>query len=242
MIMRQKSRTADISPLRKGVIDGTPIGLGYFAVSFSLGIVACKAGLSPAGGFLSSLFTRASAGEYGAYSLIAAGAAVIEVMAVCFIANLRYLLMGAALSQKFAADMPLWKRIICACCITDEIFGISVAYPGKLPVTYPLGATAVAATMWALGTALGITAGNLLPSFIVEALSVALYGMFIAVIIPPCRKNRFLLIIVAFSFIISSISANLPPLSTVSPGLRIVILTVAISAIAAVLKPVKDEE
>lgn len=239
--MRRKSKIVVASPFRKGMIDGTPIGLGYFAVAFSLGIIACKAGLSPAGGFLSSLFTRASAGEYGAYSLIAAGATVLEVMAVCFIANLRYLLMGAALTQKFADDMPLWKRMICACCITDEIFGISVAYPGKLPVSYPLGATAIAATMWALGTALGITAGNILPEFIVNALSVALYGMFIAIIIPPCKTDRFLLTIVAASFVISSLCAKLPPFSTMSPGIRIVILTIVISAVAAVLKPVKDE-
>ena len=239
--MRQESKKAGVSPLRKGLIDGTPIGLGYFAVSFSLGIIACKAGLSPAGGFFSSLFTRASAGEYGTYSMIAAGATVMEVVAVCFVANMRYLLMGTALSQKFADDMPLWKRIVCACCITDEIFAISVAYPGKLPVSYPLGATAVAATMWALGTALGITAGNILPEFVVNALSVALYGMFIAIIIPPCRKDRFLLTIVAASFVISSLCAKLPPFSTMSQGIRIVIFTIVISAVAAVLKPVKDE-
>lgn len=229
------------SPFRKGMVDGIPIGFGYFAVAFSLGIVARTAGLTPVGGFFSSLFTRASAGEYGCYSLIAAGVAIIEVMAVCFIANLRYLLMGAALSQKFSDDMPLWKRIICACCITDEIFGISVAYPGKLPVGYPLGATAVAATMWATGTALGITAGNILPEYIVSALGVALYGMFIAIIIPPCRKDRFLLATVAASFIISAICSKLPPFSTLSPGIRIVVLTIALSAIAAALKPVEDE-
>ncbi|MDO5442723.1 MAG: AzlC family ABC transporter permease [Bacteroidia bacterium] len=224
------------------MIDGIPIGMGYFAVAFSLGIVARTAGLTPAGGFFSSLFTRASAGEYGCYSLIAAGAAIIEVIAVCFIANLRYLLMGAALSQKFADSMPLWKRIVCACCITDEIFGISIAYPGKLPVSYPLGATAVAGIMWAAGTASGITVGNILPEYIVNALGVALYGMFIAIIIPPCRKNRFLLAIVAASFIISTICAKLPPFSTMSAGIRIVVLTIVISALAAVLKPVEDEE
>lgn len=235
-------RTGSNTPFRKGMIDGTPIGLGYFAVAFSLGIVARQAGLSPALGFVSSLLTRASAGEYGGYSLIAAGAAVIEIVAVCFIANMRYLLMGAALSQKFADDMPLWKRMICACCITDEIFGISISYPGKLPVAYPLGATVIAATMWALGTALGITAGNLLPKFIVDALGVALYGMFLAIIIPPCRKNKYLLEIVAASFCVSILCTKLPPFSTISPGIRIVILTVALSAVAAMIKPFEYEE
>lgn len=223
------------------MVDGIPISLGYFAVAFSLGMVARTAGLTPVAGFLSSFLTRASAGEYGCYSLIASGAAVIEVMAVCFIANLRYLLMGAALSQKFADDMPMWKRTLCACCITDEIFGISIAYRGKLPLAYPLGATAVAATMWAAGTALGITAGNILPDNIVSALGVALYGMFIAIIIPPCRKNGFLLVIVTACFIVSTACTRMYPFSNMSPGIRIVILTVVLSAIAAAIKPVEDE-
>lgn len=221
--------------------DGIPIGLGYFAVAFSLGIVARTAGLTPEAGFLSSLLTRASAGEYGCYSLIAAGAGILEVVAVCFIANLRYLLMSASLSQKFAPDMPIWKRIACACCVTDEIFGISIAYPGTLPLSYPLGATVVAGTMWAGGTALGITAGNILPDFIVNALGVALYGMFLAIIIPQCRKDRFLLPVIAVCFAASTLCAKLPPLRAVSPGIRIVVLTVVIAAIAAVLKPVEDE-
>ena len=230
------------STFRKGIVDGAPIGLGYLAVAFSLGIVARKAGLTPTEGFISSLLTRASAGEYGCYTLIAAGLTILEMIAVCFIANLRYLLMGAALSQKFAAGEPLWKRILCSCCITDEIFGISISYPRRLPASYPVGATLVAGVMWGAGTALGITAGNLLPEFLVDALGVALYGMFIAVIIPPCRKNRFLMSIVAASFLFSTLCTKLPPCSKMSPGIRIVVLTIAISAIAAALKPVADEK
>lgn len=229
------------SPLRRGMLDGIPIGIGYFAVAFSLGIVARNAGLGPATGFLSSLFTRASAGEYGIYSIIAAGTTFAEVIAVCCIANLRYLLMGAALSQKFATEMPLWKRIVCSCCITDEIFGISIAYPGKLPLTYPLGATLVAATLWASGTACGIIAGNILPPSIVTALGVALYGMFLAIIIPPCRKDRALTIIILSSFVISTLCSRLPVCAGMSPGVRIVILTILIAASAAILKPVDDE-
>lgn len=229
------------SPFRKGLSDGLPIGIGYYAVAFSLGIIARNAGLGPVTGFMSSLFTRASAGEYGVYSLIAAGTTFAEVIAVCCIANLRYLLMGAALSQKFAPDMPLWKRIVCSCCITDEIFGISIAYPGHLPMTYPLGATLTAATLWASGTACGIIAGNILPPAIVTALGVALYGMFLAIIIPPCRKDGALAIIVLSSFVISSLCSKLPLCSGMSAGVRIVILTVIIAAAAAIIKPVRDE-
>ena len=230
------------SPFRKGILDGMPIGLGYYAVAFSLGIVARNAGLGPGAGFLSSFLTRASAGEYGVYSIIAAGTTFLEVIAVCCIANMRYLLMGAALSQKFSSDMPLWKRIVCSCCITDEIFGISIAYPGSLPVSYPLGATLVAATMWAAGTASGIIAGNILPDIVVAALGVALYGMFIAIIIPPCRKDRALGLIVLASFIISTLCSKMSFTSGMSAGVRIVILTIVIAAAAALLKPVSDEE
>lgn len=228
--------------LRKGLLDGLPIGVGYYAVAFSLGIIASNAGIGPGTGFMSSLLTRASAGEYGVYSLIAAGTTMLEVIAVCCIANLRYLLMGAALSQKFAPDMPMWKRIICSCCITDEIFGISIAYPGHLPMSYPLGATMVAATLWAAGTASGIIAGNILPPAIVSALGVALYGMFLAIIIPPCRKDGALGIIVLSSFIISTLCSKLPFCSGMSAGIRIVILTIVIAAAAAIIKPVGDEE
>lgn len=223
------------------MLDGVPIGVGYYAVAFSLGIIASNAGLNAATGFISSLFTRASAGEYGVYSLVAAGTTFMEVVAVCCIANLRYLLMGAALSQKFAPDTPLWRRIVCSCCITDEIFGISIAYPGHLPMAYPLGATLTAATMWACGTASGIIAGNVLPDLVVSALGVALYGMFLAIIIPPCRKDRSLALIVLSSFIISSLFSRLPFLSGISSGVRIVILTVIIAAAAAIIKPVDDE-
>ena len=117
--------------------DGFPIGMGYFAVSFSLGIIAAKAGLTAWMGFVGSFLTRASAGEYGVYSLIAIGASYVEVVAMCLVTNLRYLLMSTALTQKFASNVSLLKRILVACCVTDEIFGISIAYPGNLPPARP---------------------------------------------------------------------------------------------------------
>jgi len=113
-----------------GLRDGIPIALGYFAVAFSLGIIAAKAGLAPIEGFLTSFFTRASAGEYGTYTLVAVQAAYVEVIAMCLVVNLRYMLMSAALSQKIAPGTSWFHRILMACCVTDEVFGISVAHPG----------------------------------------------------------------------------------------------------------------
>jgi len=231
-----------MKPFIKGLRDGLPIGAGYFAVAFSLGIIAKNAGLSAPMGFISSFLTRASAGEYGAYTLIAAGATFIELFAVCVIANLRYLLMGAALTQKFDSGMPLWKRIVTACCITDEIFGISIAYPGKLPMSYPVGATLSAATLWACGTACGIIAGNILPVNIVEALSVALYGMFIAIIVPPGKHDRAVGIAVLASFAISWLCSVLPGISGIGSGVKIFILTVLVASAAAIIKPIPDDD
>lgn len=240
--MRADKTHKHASPLVLGLRDGLPIGAGYFAVAFSLGMIARQAGMNVPEGFLSSLLTRASAGEYGSYALMATGAALMEIVALCFVANLRYLLMGTALLQKFEPGTPLWKKLLASLCITDEIFAISIAYKGHLKVSYTAAAMLVAGLMWACGTASGIWAGNILPASLVSALSVALYGMFIAIFIAPAKKDCAVLHAVIAAFILSSISAYIPGLSGISHGVRIVILTVLISALAAILKPVEDEE
>ena len=222
--------------------DGFPIGMGYFAVSFSLGIIAAKAGLTAWMGFVGSFLTRASAGEYGVYSLIAIGASYVEVVAMCLVTNLRYLLMSTALTQKFASNVSLLKRILVACCVTDEIFGISIAYPGNLPPAYPFGAMLVSTTMWASGTAVGIVAGEILPPQVVAALSVALYGMFIAIIIPPSKRDHAVGVSGIASFLLSWLCSVLPTVREMSAGTRTIVLTIVIAAIAAYVKPVKIED
>ena len=117
---------------RKGLRDGFPIAMGYFAVAFSLGFMAKKCGLTPLQGFIGSFFTRASAGEYGVYTLVMQNAGYISVFAMSLVTNLRYLLMSTALTQKFSPETSLLKRILTGCCVTDEIFGISIAYKGYL--------------------------------------------------------------------------------------------------------------
>ena len=210
-----------------GMRDGFPIALGYFAVAFSLGIAARNAGLTPVQGFLASILNNASAGEYAAYTLIAAGA--------------RYLLMSCALAQRFSPETPFFHRLLIGYDVTDELFGITIARPGYLNPYYTYGAILLAAPAWAIGTALGIIAGNALPLRVVSALSVALYGMFLAIIIPPARKNRIVAALVVISFVLSFACEYLPGISALSGGTRTIILTVAISAAAAVLFPVKQE-
>lgn len=226
----------------KGIRDGIPIAVGYFAVAFSLGIIADKAGLTAGEGFFASFFTRASAGEYGVYTLVAVGASYVEVVGMCIVTNLRYLLMGAALTQKFAADTSFVKRLLVSCCITDEVFGISIAYKGLLAPAYTIGAMLVAGTLWAAGTMTGIMAGSIFPPNVISALSVALYGMFIAVIIPPAKKDRAVCVALLASFLVSWLCSILPLVGQVSSGTRTIILTILISAVAAWLKPIKTEE
>ena len=175
----------------EGMRDGVPIALGYFAVSFSLGIAARRAGFTPFQGFLVSLLNNASAGEYAAFAIIMANATYLEVAIITLIANARYLLMSCALAQRFAPGTPFWHRLLIGYDVTDELFGITIARPGSLNPYYTYGAILLAAPAWAIGTALGIIAGNLLPLRAVSALSVALYGMFLAIINSTAAYDAF---------------------------------------------------
>ena len=216
--------------------------MGYFAVAFSLGIIAAKAGLAPAEGFFSSFFTRASAGEYGTYTLVAVQAAYAEVVAMCLVVNLRYMLMSAALSQKIAPDTSWLHRLLMACCVTDEVFGISVAHPGYTPPAYTYAAALISSLFWASGCAVGIMAGSLLPQPMVTALSMSLYGMFLAIIIPPVHEDRNVLWALIASFVLSGLCAVATVTGEWSSGMRTVALTIIISAVAAWIKPINVDD
>ena len=227
---------------RRGVRDGMPIALGYFAVAFTLGIAAKNAGFSAVQAMVESLTNNASAGEYAVFSLVSAGAGYWEVAVMTLVANARYLLMSCALSQKLAPDTPLIHRMLVAYDVTDEVFGVSIAFPGRLNPWYTYGAMAAAIPGWGLGTFFGVVVGNVLPLRLVSALSVGLYGMFLAIIVPPARQNKVVLGLVLLSFAASFLASNWALLAGVSSGVRTIVLTVAISLGAAVLFPVKDGE
>lgn len=230
------------SAVLSGFKDGIPIGLGYFAVAFSLGIAAKNAGLTPFQAFLTSALCHASAGEYAGFTVIAAAASFLEIATITLIANARYLLMSCAMSQRIDPDMPFFHRLIMSFYITDELFGIAIARPGYLNPWYTYGAVLFASPCWAAGTALGALAGNLLPLRLVSAFSVALYGMFLAIFIPPARKNKVILGIVSLCFAASALATYLPVVSELSEGTRTIILTLVISAGAAVLFPRETNE
>jgi len=226
----------------EGLRDGLPIGLGYLAVSFSLGIAARNAGLNPFQGFLASLLTIASAGEYAAFAVIAAAGSYLEMALTILVTNIRYLLMSCALSQKFDEKTAFIHRFFVGFGITDEIFGATIARPGRLDPLYSYGCMTAAVPCWAVGTMLGIIAGNILPLRIVSALSVALYGMFIAVVVPPARTSRPIALIVVVSFVLSLIASLAPVIRSWSGGMRTVVLTLSIASAFALIFPVKEEE
>lgn len=224
-----------------GMKHGFPIGLGYFAVSFSLGIAAHHAGLTALQGFLASLLEIASAGEYAGFTAIAVNASYLELGLATLIANARYLLMSFALSQRIKEDLPLNHRLGMGFFLTDEIFGITIAQPGFADPYYVYGAALASVPLWSIGTSLGIVMGNLLPLRIVSALSVSLYGMFLAIIIPPSKKDKVIGLLVIISFLASFLASVLPVISSIPESTRIILLTVLIASAAAIVKPVSQK-
>ena len=177
----------------RGLRDGIPIGLGYFAVSFGIGISAHNAHLSIFQGFLLSFLNNASSGESGGIPIIAADSGLWAMALMMLVVNARYLLMSCALSQRLSPDTPLPWRLLIAYDLTDEIFGLAIAQPGYLEVWYYFGTMCAAMPGWSIGTVLGVLMGNLMPVWAVSGCSVMLFGMFLAIIIPVGKQNRIVL-------------------------------------------------
>ncbi len=226
----------------RGMRDAIPIGLGYLAVGFSLGIAARNVGLDSLQAFFMSLLNLASAGEFAGMTMMAAEGTYLEMAVITFIANARYLLMSCALSQRTSEKTSTLHRMLMAYGITDELFGINIAQPGYINPSYSYGAILMSAPFWAIGTAMGCLAGELMPARLVSAFSVALFGMFLAIIIPPAKKDKVVAALIVISFALSFAGAALPVFSVVSEGTRTIILTVVISAGAALAFPRQTDE
>jgi len=188
------------------------------------------------------LLMHASAGQFAALNLIASSAGYVEMILTEVVVNLRYILMSCALSQKIRRDIPFFHRFLVAYDVTDEIFGISVAVDGKLNPFYTYGAMSVASPGWAFGTLVGALLGDIMPDRLLSAMNLALYGMFIAVVVPPAKKSKILTGIVLVSMATSTLFAYLPGIREISSGFQIMILTILIAGVAAWLFPVAAEE
>ena len=224
-----------------GMKAGMPVCIGYFSVSFGFGAMAVAQGLSIWHAILISATNLTSAGQFAGLTVIAAGAALIEMILTQLVINSRYALMSLALGPRFGPNVGTGKRLVAAFFNTDEIFALGMARERKLTASYFVGAGTVAAIGWVGGTALGAFAGSVLPLAVRAALGVKLYGMFIAIVVPQTRQEKPILLSVALALVFSCLFSWVPVLKNVSAGLAIVICTVAAAAICALVCPVDEE-
>ena len=227
---------------RTGVSRGLPVGMGYFSVSFGFGAMAVSQGLNAWNATLISLTNLTSAGQFAGLTVIVAAATLWEMILTQLIINSRYALMSLALSQRMGQRIGLLPRLVIAFFNTDEIFALAMARMEPLTVPFMLGLGTLPIVGWTLGTLSGALAGSVLPPSIQAALGVMLYGMFIAIVVPPAKKEKEILIAVILALIFSSCFAWIPMLQKVSAGISIVICTVAAAAICAALFPIREEE
>lgn len=227
---------------RNGIIDGIPIGLGYLSVSFGFGIMAVNIGLTILQALSISVTNVTSAGQVAGLTIISAGGTLLEMALTQLIINLRYSLMGISLTQKLDGSFNTFHRLITSFCITDEIFAVASTKGKKITPRYMYGLILIPFIGWSAGTFLGAAAGNILPASVCSALGIAIYGMFVAIIIPPACENRGVLISVILAVTLSCIIYYTPVLNFISSGFSIIICAVLASAISAYLRPVEEAE
>lgn len=227
-------------PFARGASHGIPIALGYFSVSFGFGIVAVQSGLRAIEAVIISLTNLTSAGQAMGVAVIAAGGTLVEMAVTQLVINLRYALMAISLSQKLDSSFTTPHRLLAAYGITDEIFAVCAARDRKIKPAYMYGMISVAAAGWVGGTLAGAVANMLLPASLTAAMGIMLYGMFIAIIVPPAKNSRKVLTVVAIAAAFSSVFKYLLP--AVSFGFAIIISSVAAAVIGAIFFPVDTEE
>lgn len=222
----------------QGIKAGIPICLGYFSVSTAFGLTACMSGIPVWSAVLISLTNLTSAGQFAGIGIIAAYGSIIELALTTFIINLRYALMSISVSQKLSEHFTFLQRLIISFGITDEIFAVSVQREKEITFPYMTGLIATPVIGWTLGTLVGAVASSLLPQVLSSSLSIALYGMFIAIIIPPVKKEKNVLFVIVASVLASVAFTYIPFLNSISTGWSIIIIAVVVCAVAAFLFPV----
>ena len=227
--------------IKAGLRDGIPIAAGYFSVSFTFGMLAVQDGMSPFHAVLISLLNLTSAGQFAGLTVIVSGASLLEMALTQLVINIRYALMSVSLSQKLDSSVKTFQRMLIAYGNTDEIFAVASSKPGSVGSRYMYGLTFLPVLGWVGGTLTGAVASTLLPAAVISALGVALYGMFIAIVVPVAKESREVLIVVGVALVFSTAFFYLPVLQEISSGFTIIICTVAAAGIGAVLFPVKEE-
>lgn len=228
------------SQFSKGLIHGIPIGLGYLSVSFGFGIMAVRSGLSVFEAVLISVTNLTSAGQVAGVGIISAGGTLFEMALTQLVINIRYALMGLSLSQKLDGKFSTLHRILASFGITDEIFAVCSAQPNKITPKYMYGVILVSFLGWSSGTFLGAFAGQILPQAITDAMGIVLYGMFLAIIIPPSRKEKSVLTVVLVGAGVSMLFYYV--FTSISSGFAVIISAIIASAVGAIFFPIKDDE
>lgn len=225
-----------------GLKSGLPIGLGYFPVAFTFGFLTVSGGLPVWAGVLISVSNLTSAGQFAGMNLILAGAGYGELALTTFIINLRYMLMSLALSQKIENKIPIWQRLIFSFGITDETFVVASMEKKPIKAGYMFGLIILPIIGWDLGTLCGGCISTLLPQALQNAMGIALYAMFIALIVPAARESFKILLIVVLAVAVTCLLRYVPVFSFISSGFRIIIATVTAAAVGAWLFPKEDDE
>lgn len=221
-----------------GVKDGVPICLGYFSVSMAFGLTAVLSGMPVWAAILISMTNLTSAGQFSGVKQLLAHGSMIELAFSMFIINIRYFLMSLSVSQKANSDMNVFKRLAVSFGITDEIFAVSVRRESAVSATYMAGLISVSYLGWVGGTVFGAVATSVMPEVLSESMGIALYGMFIAIVVPPAKKQKNVMVTVIFAAVLSFVFAYAPVLSKISSGWATIIITVVVSAVAATMFPI----
>jgi len=225
-----------------GIKDGIPICLGYFSVSMAFGIAATTSGIPVWAAILTSLTNVTSAGQFAGINIMQELGGFLELAITTLIINMRYFLMSLSVSQKVSPSMTLWQRFLVSFGITDEVFAVSMRRDGDLTAAYMAGLILTPVIGWTSGTAVGALATSVLPPSLASAMGIALYGMFIAIIVPPARESRNVLIAVVIAVAASVLFYYAPILKDLSSGWTIIIITVVVSALCATLFPLRLEK
>ncbi len=231
-----------INSFKKGLKDGLPIAIGYLSVSFAFGIFAIENGLSVFQAVIISLLNLTSAGQLAAVPIIAGGGTLFELALSQLVINSRYSLMSVSLSQKLSKRVRLPQKLLIAYGNTDEIFAVSVSNKGEVGAKYMLGIILLPVIGWTSGTLLGGIVGNILPAMVTAALGVAIYGMFVAIVMPVAKKEKMTALCVLLAIAISCAFKYIPLLKVVPTGFTVIICAVVASVIFAIIAPVKTEE
>lgn len=228
------------SQFAKGLWHGVPIALGYLSVSFGFGIMAVRAGISAAAAVGISVTNLTSAGQAAGIAIIAAGGSYLEMALTQLVINIRYSLMGLSLSQKLDSTFNTPRRLIVSFGITDEIFAVASAQKGKITARYMYGLILISFLGWSIGTLLGALAGSILPASITNAMGIVLYAMFLAIIIPPAKKSRSVLTVVAIAALCGVLFKYI--FTSVTSGFAVIISAIVASVAGALFFPIKDDE